>query len=328
MEKYAIYRYKFVDTYVTGNLFEKNYLDKSDKSDEKRKIWLDRLFGPQNTTFSMKKYNKNDAADLPCTVMAHTEQIVLIRLVNPKQVTVWQEEGTVYGGATNIDKRKIPSSPYIYVVIDCREGRNMIAVEIDKNVWRSTDDIANLLEVNINRHLEKLNRGFSILISPVLLPIDFIEHSYKLIKKNKLRVTKMTVFFTRGLIDPKVEEIIKKDAYLKDLVKRMFESRDVELTYNYPNGMRIIDRRSKMLEHFVMLIGSEQKKDAFRLRISYDDGTSYICGKDTRMEFMMDDAAFLGMLGIESLFPEQQMGFWLDNVASEIKRTENDTETK
>ena len=126
---------------------------------------------------------------------------------------------------------------------------------------------------------------------------------------------------------PKVEDIIKNDPYLKDMQRRMFEASSAECSYNYPNGMRILDGRTKMLEHFVMLIASEPN-GAFRLRISYADGSSYICGKDVRMEFQMNDVAFMGMLGIGNLFPEQEMGAWLDYVANEIEKQRNATTTE
>ena len=319
MEKYAIYRYSFTEKPVENDLFDEDSVEKTATSDEKRREWLDRLFGNKNAEFTIRKSHKIDAPQLPCKVIAHTEKIVLLRLVNPKQVTIWQESEAQPGVTSKIDKRKIPSSPFIYIVIDCREGKNLMAIEIDTNVWRSTDIIADLLSLNINMQLEGLNRGFGIKASPATLPIDFLEHSYRLIKKDKMKVTKLTIHFTRGKINPRIEEIIKNDAYLKDLYKRMFEARDAELTYNFPNGNRIVDGRSKMLEHFVMLIASEPNA-GFRISISYDDGSSYACGKDIRMEFLMNDTAFLGMLGVGCLFPEQSMGAWFDYVANEIRR--------
>ena len=128
----------------------------------------------------------------------------------------------------------------------------------------------------------------------------------------------MTVYFTHGLISPRVEEIIKNDAYLRELTGRMFEASNGEVTYNYPNGNRILDRRGNMLEHIVTLIGSEPN-GAFRLRMTYDDGTSYTCGKDVRIEFEMDEMAFMGMLGVGNLFPEQEIGAWFDDKALKIE---------
>lgn len=324
MDKYAIYSYKFVDVTREGELFKEKEETQSDSSEEKRKVWLDRLFGEKNTLFTVKKQNKNDADDLPCTVLAHCEKFVLLRLENPKHISVWiKKQPKTAGEAASINKQRLESNPYVFIIIDCRiESKCRIAINIDTNVWRSTDKVAELIQASINQKLNGLNRDFNIALKPMVLPIDFYEHSRRLIKKEHLAVTKFTVYFTRGLISPKIEEIIKKDAYLKELRKRMFESKSAELTYYDPNGLRILDQRSKMLEHFVMLVASSPS-DAFRLRISYEDGSTYICGKDVRMEFQMSPDTFLSLLGIGNLFPQNEIGAWFDFVNEEIERQKN-----
>ena len=326
MDKYAIYSYKFSDAPFEGNFLQGDEVVRPDTSEEHCREVIYALFGERNSEFVIKKLKKNSADTYPSIVMSRVERLVLLRLENPKEVTVWEKHTPPPGEAANIDKRKIPSNPYCYIIIDCRAGHNMIAIEIDSNVWRSTDIVAGLLQESINCKLEANSCGFKVKITPQVLPVDFLSLSRRLIKKDHLPVTKMTVYLTRGLINPKVEDIVKNDPYLKDMHRRMFEASSAECSYNYPNGMRIIDGRSRMLEHFVMLIGSEPS-GAFRLRLSYADGTSYICGKDVRMEFQMSEVAFWGMLGIGNLFPEQEMGAWLDYVANEIEKQRNATTT-
>ena len=327
MDKYAIYHYEFNDAQVEGNFLQGEVVKRPDTSEEQCREVLYSLFGERNSEFIIKKIKKNSADTYPSIVMSRAERLALLRLENPKEVTVWEKHNPSPGEAANIDKKKVPSNPFCYVIIDCRSGHNMIAVEIDSNVWRSTDIVAGLLQESINRKLEANSCGFSVVIKPQVLPVDFLSLSRRIIKKDRIPVTKMTVYLTRGLINPKVEDIVKNDPYLKDMEKRMFEASSAECSYNYPNGMRILDGRSKMLEHFVMLIGSDPS-GAFRLRLSYADGTSYICGKDVRMEFQMSDVAFMGMLGIGNLFPEQEMGAWLDHVANEIEKQRNATQTQ
>ena len=326
MDKYAIYYYKCKDAPVEGNFLHGITVVNPDTSEEHCREMIYALFGEKNAELIFKKMKKNSADTYPGIVMARAEGLVLLRVENPKEVTVWEKHTPSPGKAANIDKRKVPSNPYSFIVIDCRMGRNMIAIQVDSSVWRNTDLVADLIQENVNRKLEADGRGFAIEVNPQVLHIDFVTLSRRLIKKDRLPVTKMTVYLTRGLINPKVEDIVKNDPYLKDMHKRMFEASSAECSYNYPNGMRILDGRSKMLEHFVMLIGSEPS-GAFRLRLSYADGSSYICGKDVRMEFQMSDDAFLGMLGIGNLFPEHEMGAWLDHVANEIEKQRNATTT-
>lgn len=326
MDKYAIYYYKFKNAPVEGNFLKGTSVVSPDTSEEHCREMIYALFGEKNAELNFKKVKKNSADFYPGIVMARAEGLVLLRVENPKEVTVWEKHTSPPGKAANIDKRKVPSNPYSFIIIDCRSGHNMIAIQVDSSVWRNTDLVADLIQENVNRKLEADGRGFAIEVKPQVLHIDFVTLSRRLIKKDRMPVTKMTVYLTRGLINPKVEDIVKNDPYLKDMHKRMFEASSAECSYNYPNGMRILDGRSKMLEHFVMLIGSEPS-GAFRLRLSYADGSSYICGKDVRMEFQMSDDAFLGMLGIGNLFPEHEMGAWLDHVANEIDKQRNATIT-
>ena len=319
MDKYAFYSYSFKDVPFEENCFEEGQVTKLNTSTEHRIKMLDHLFGSKNTMFTVKKYRKHEADDLPSTVLAHPERLILLRVENPKEVKVWEKKASPPGEIASIKERKLPSNPFSLVIIDCREkGQCMIAIRIDSSAWRNTDTVAELLQDNINRKLKNLSLGFAITIEPILIEIDFVEHSRFLIKRKRIPVTKMTVYFTHGLINPRVEAIIKKDSYLRELTGRMFEAQHGEVTYNNPNGMRIIDKRGNMLEHIVLLIGSDPN-GAFRLRLSYADGTSYTCGKDIRMEFDMDEVAYMGMLGFGTIFPEQNMGAWFDRNALKIE---------
>ncbi len=329
MDRYAIYTYHFKDAPVEGDWTESTEVTRPDISDEQRRIWLDRLFGEKNNEFSMKKLNKHDADCYPCTVLAHPERIILLRLERPKVEKVWEKHESERGEAARIAERNIPSFPYIYILIDCREKcKGTIAISIDSNAWRSTDKVADLLKENIDRLLASLSRGFIIKIKPELLQLDFVSHSRRLIKKQRLSVKKMTIYFTRGMINPKVEEIINGDTFIKGLLKRMYQAQHGELTLWGPEGDRIIDGRSSVFEHLVMLVGSDPQAEPFRLSMSYSDGSTYSCGKDIRMEFQMDDMAFMSLFGEGSLFPEHEMGAWFDGVAKQIEEQRNAEQSK
>lgn len=329
MDKYAIYSYYFKDAPVEGDCFQGEQVTRPDTSNDYRRKMLDHLFGNKNTLFTMKKYNKNDADDYPCTVLAHPERFVLLRIENPKEVTIYEKHEAQRGEAARIDERRLPSNPYIYVIIDCRDGCGCkMAISIDSSAWRSTDKVAELILENVNRQLQSLSRGFGIKIKPELMQIDFVSHSRNLIKKKRLGVNRMTIYFTRGMINPKVEEIVKDDPFIKRLMRSMYEAQHGELTLYNPDSSKILANNARTLEHLVTLVGSDPVSEPFRLKMSYSDGSTYSCGKDIRMEFKMDETAFMAMLGEGSLFPEHEIGAWFDGVTRDIEEQRNAEQSK
>ena len=329
MDKYAIYTYSFKDAPVEGDCFQGEQVVSPDTSENHRRKILDMLFGNKNNLFSMKKYNKNDADDYPCTVLGHPERFVLLRIERPKTEKIFEKHESQRGEAARIDERYVPSFPYIYVVIDCREGCGCrMAISIDSSAWRSTDKVAELVQENVNRKLESLSRGFCIKVKPELMQLDFVSHSRNLIKKKRLGVTKMTIYFTRGMINPKVEGIVKEDPFIKRLMRSMYEAQHGKLTLYNPDSSKILANNARTLEHLVTLVGSDPVSEPFRLKMSYSDGSTYSCGKDIRMEFRMDEMAFMAMLGEGSLFPEHEIGAWFDGVTRDIEEQRNAEQSK
>lgn len=114
MDKYAIYTYSFTDAPVEGDWTKGNEVTRPESSDEHRRAMLDQLFGRQNTLFTMKKQNKSDADDYPCTVLGHPERFVLLRIERPKTEKIFEKHESQRGEAARIDERYLPS--YIYML--------------------------------------------------------------------------------------------------------------------------------------------------------------------------------------------------------------------
>lgn len=326
MDKYAMFTYRFTRPSQKDLIFEGDASGEEDLSDETRRKRLDALFGEENTEFRVYKTNKSDADNYPCTVLFHTDRIVLLRLVNPKYVPYYKVKPTTDGRISDIDKTKILSSPYIYIVIDCREGREAIAMSINNDAWRDLERVAAFVQESINNKLDLLKLGFNVVLIPQKIHRDFIDYSRELIKKRKLSVTKMTFYFTGGTINPELEAIIKGDGYLSTLLNK-YVSKHCEVSYSNPETRDLLDGRSRTLEHIVTLVCSDPLSEAFRLRISYDDGTTLVCGKALRMVYEMDEMTFESMRGFRSLFPEQEIGAWLDCVMDNIKEERNAAKT-
>ena len=329
MDKYAIYTYSFTDAPIEGDWTKGSIVSLPKLSDDHRRAILDQLFGRQNTLFTIKKYNKSDADDYPCTVLAHPERFILLRIERPKEERIFEKHESLRGEAARIDERRLPSFPYIFVIMDCREGCGCkIAISVDSSAWRSTDKVAELIQDNVNRQLEDLSRGFGIKITPELMKLDFVSHSRNLIKKKRLGVDKMTIYFTRGMINPKVEEVIKDDPFIKRLLRSMLDAQHGQLTLYGPDSKQILAQNARILSHIVTLVASDPVSEPFRLKMDYSDGSSFSCGKDIRMEFRMDALVFGAMFGEGSLFPEHEIGAWFDGVTKQIEEQRNAEHSK
>ena len=312
-KKYSFYTYDFEPGSSQGDLYDGNQ-PFGEQSEKHRRSLFEFLFGKSGALFNIRN------GDYPCTVMAHNDGIVMLRVERPRNVPLYiKEELQQTGVIPRIDKEKRPSNPYNYVIVDFREGRNLVAISIDGDAWRDTNTVANMLRESVNAQFDALNRDMHIVLQPLMFNRDFVEYSRYLIKKKQRRVTKMTFYFTGGKINPEMEAIIKKDGYLSGLKNRSFKSRHTEISYIDPDSRAIARKNSSTLEHFVMLVMSEPDSDAFRLRITYDDGTTLNCGKQNKFEYEMPEDVFDSIFGFGSMFPEQNIGAWLDRAKEAVE---------
>lgn len=313
MQKYSFYTYEFEPGSPQNDLYDENrpFVEQSEKY---RRDLFEFLFGNSSALFKIK----ND--DYPCMVMTHNDGIVMLRVERPRNIPLYIKEKLQQKGVIpRIDKQTRESNPFNYIIIDFREGRNLIAISIDGDAWRDTNTVANMFRESVNKKFDALNQDMHIVLQPLMFNRDFVEYSRYLIKKKQRRVTKMTFYFTGGKINPEMEAIIKKDNYLKGLKNRCFKSQHTEISYIDPDSLAIARKNSNTLEHFVMLVMSEPDSDAFRLRMSYDDGTTLNCGKQNKFEYEMPVEVFESILGYDFLFPEQKIGAWLDRAREAVE---------
>ena len=162
--------------------------------------------------------------------------------------------------------------------------------------------------------------GVNIEILSKMQTRDFWDYSRFRIKKEKRQVKKMTIYFAAGTINPKIESIIKSTPYLKNLTRELWHGSRGEVTIYDPEGTSIIDKRKHILENLVTLIGSNMEKNGFGLRMSYDDGIAFTCGKDVRAEFPLDySLLYKFQMGTKQLNDEYEIEYWLDWVVEQTK---------
>lgn len=331
MDIYALYTYNFCPAKaVQGDFFisqdVKVNLETKDKN-----LLLDRLFGERNTDVRIQRMKKRGAgADkFPCKVLAHGKgRVVWLRLENEKIKRMWiKRESTTSQEPEIINKENIAENPFSHIFLDCREGKNLIAIMKENDAWRNTDVEAQLLQESLNLLMQNAGYGFGINIVPVTVTKDYWEYNRHLILKDKLRVKKMTIYFGAGTLDPRVMEYINQTPILKRLLKEVWEAKRGKLELEDPLGQSIFDKRKRDIKNIIELISSNLTSDVFGISLAYENGQEVVCGKDVRLMFPMNADTF-SMLFSQNLFGEYKINDWLNRAVEYIKNQKDETPTK
>lgn len=322
MDNYALYTFSFCPVQaVQINLFIPQDV-KVDMTTKDKNLWLDRIFGGRNTDVRIQRMKKrNDGADkFPCKVLDHGGRVVWLRLENEKIRRMWvKRQSNTPQDPDPISQEYIAENPYSYIFLDCREGKNLIAIMKSNDAWRNTDVEAMLLQESLNLLMQSLGYGFGIKIEPITVKKDYWDYNRQLILKDKLRVKKLTIYFGAGTLDPRILEYINQTPILKRLLKEMWEARRGKLELEDPSGHSIFDKRKRDIKNIIELITSNMTSDAFGLSLAYaDGGPEVVCGKDVRLMFPMEADTF-SMLFSQNLFGEYQINNWLDGAVEYVK---------
>lgn len=332
MDSYGLYTYDFCPiSSVQGNLFGSKDV-KLDMSTKDKNLWLDHLFGGRNTEVRIQHMRKNgEGADkYPCKVLAHGGRVVWLRLENEKMRSLWVKRKSASSSEPEtISKEDVAENPYSHIFLDCREGKNLIAIMKENDAWRNTDVAARLLQESLNMWMQDLGYGFGIVIHPVTVSKDFWDYNRHLILKEKRKVKKMTIYFGAGSMDPQVLEYIQQIPILKRLLKEMWNAKSGKLELNDPLGSSIVDERKRDFRNIINLIGSNLTSDTFGVSLAYDNGEEIVCGKGVKLMYPMDADTF-SMLYSTSIFGEYNINEWLDKAVDYIKEQKDGTaaETK
>ena len=338
---YAIYSYKFIETNEEGDWTQGEQVTVTDI--DAAQDWFYRLFGNTQTLFPVQKGEGESAKKYTCEVYGNDHRIVALRLLNIKEQSYWKLVENPNDPMGKLVKELLESTPCTYVILDCRKGQNIIAVKVETDAWRNTDTVCELMEKNINLHLESLGRGFRIKLYTKLESHDFLDYSNRRIKKDGRTIKKMTIRFRTGQLNPVIEAMVKNSPYLKGLFDRInkYEGASGELTLNQPMGAKLLDRRRHDIENFIALIASDPK--GYSMDWTFDDNVMLRYGKDSIYELLMNPEGSLELfhLGRKAepavqleMFNETQdtdsnkylLEGWLDKVAEETKKM-NDAET-
>ena len=310
MAIYAIYKFKLspFSCVTEGNLpFSEPPADSSNKTNDVNLLLNQYL---RDLT------RQNEVEKFSLTMLSQQGRVTLLRMEKPETL----EQYAKMPQTGEINKLFLPSYPYTYVVVDCREGKKMIAINTDNDAWRNTDTAANLLKKSLNELMKSKEVAYTIDIQPEGFPRDFWEYNSYLIKVLRKKPKKLSIYLTNGLGDSKIEALFKRKRYIGTLLKETFGSKRSRHDYYDPDGSQIISKHGKTtLEQLAVIITSEIVRDSFGLSMTYEGGVVVSCGKDVRAEYDMKYDTFLSMTHV-NLFGQSEIEDWLDGVVDKIKR--------
>lgn len=308
MDKYAIYRYELTrldgiqGDWTQGNEVVAPAMEHAYEN-------FEHVFGEKGTEVRMQVELKSGGGKkFPCTVMAHERNIILLRLANVKNVSIYESQKTD-GLIPPIEKKQYESNPYKYILIDNRPGKAQMAVEIETEAWNNTKTVSHLLQENLNRELKKF--GLAIKILPKLQKSDFWSYvDYR--KKYEHRcIKRMTFNFPNAKIRPEIETAVGLSNHLKslmELVNRLGGAQG-ELSLQSPAKDYLIKRKQADIKNIVALCASAE----YSLSVTFDDDVTYRCNEYIRAEFPMDNAALDDFkIGQTATLLEYGIEHWLD----------------
>ena len=257
MDIYALYTYEYCPVEAVQGDFFISRDEIIDINTEDKNLWLDRLFGDRNADVRIQRMKKRGAgADkFPCKVLAHGKgRVVWLRLENEKIRHLWMKfpSSTPHDPET-ISQEPIAENPFSYIFLDCREGKNLIAIMKENDAWRNTDVAAHIVEESLNLLMQNVGYRFGIRIKPVTVTKDYWDYNRQLILKDKRRVKKLTIYFGSGKLDPRVTDYINHTPILKRLQKEMWEAKRGKLELDDPFGPSIVDGRKRDLKNIIKL---------------------------------------------------------------------------
>lgn len=331
---YAIYAYKFIEQNDEGDWTQGIEVKQADTSLAQDTLYG--LFGHINSNFIVQNPEKDGTKEYICKVYGNDHRIVALRLQNDKDEYYWVDEIDPNDPMGQVVKKRVKSRPATFVIIDCRPGCNIIAIKVEKEAWRNTDNVRDIMENSINRHLENGSKGFRVRLTTKMYDRQFYIYSKYRIKKEGRTLKSMTITLKTGDLNPKIEALVNGNRYVKQLFKLIAKySISGEIKLDKPTGDKLITRCRRDMETLIAIVGSNPLD--YALDVTFDDNMTLHCGKDIRAELKMDPEGALELFHIGEkakqegelhLFDDSKnvdkskylLEGWLDYVAEEAKK--------
>lgn len=280
---------------------------------------FERIFGKKGTVVRVQKEKKRgEGADkFPCHVLAHDHNIILLRLENVKNVTVYESHPTA-GPIPHIEKKQYESNPPCFIIIDNRQGKAQMAIEIDTAAWSKTNLVRDLLQENLNRELEPF--GLAVKIWSKMQKSDYWNYVTYRQRKEGRGIKKMTFHFPNAKIRPSIETTIGLSSHLKTLMELInsLGAGQGELSIQPPTNDYLLKKKLADIKKMVALCASSE----YSLSVTFDDDITYRCNENLRAELPMNIPSALNDFenGQMNTFFEYDIERWLDWVVEQTEK--------
>ena len=326
MDKYAIYKFELHKQQGSQGDWTKGEQMVAPQMEHAYENF-ERVFGKKGTTIRIQKEKKRgEGADkFPCYVLAHDHNIILLRLENVKNVTVYESHQTA-GPIPNNEKKQYESNPPCYVIIDNRQGIAQIAIEIDTAAWSKTNLVRDILQENLNRELEPF--GLAIKIWSKMQKSDYWNYVTYRQKEEGRGIKKMTFRFPNAKIRPSIETTIGLSNHLKTLMELInsLGAGQGELSIQPPTDDYLLKKKLADIKKMVALCASSE----YSLSVTFDDDITYRCNEYLRAELPMNMPKAISDFEngqINTLF-EYDIEFWLNWVVEQTEKYQDAEQIK
>ena len=318
MEKYAIYKYEI----KRRDTFQSNLLQGDEVATPKMEHAyenFEHVFGGKGVEVRMQKEKKGGGGGdtFPCHVMAHEDNIILLRIENVKSGSYFELQRTSSPIPT-VETKHYDSYPPIFIVIDNRPNKAQIAIEIDTAAWRKTDVVRDIIQESLNRDLGEI--GLSIEIRSKMQKSDYWGYVTQRQKKEGHGIKKMTFSFPNAKIKPSIETSIGLSNHLKKLMELInsLGAAQGELSIQPPANDYLQKKKLADIKNMVALCASSD----YSLCVTFDDDITYRCNEYIRAELPLTFPSALTNFenGQKTLLFNYEIEQWLDWV---VEQTEN-----
>lgn len=260
------------------------------------------------------KEPKTGDKTLPNTILRNHNKVTLLRLNNPENVNIYNEDGS------KISQESLPLS---YIVIDNRQGIGQMAIQMKTEAWTDPDTVAGLLEGNLNRILKDQGTGLEIEIRHKWLPTKFFEHIKKKRKDENLIVKHLSFEFTNPEFETPIETAVETSGHLNQLMKMLSQlgGAKCKLQVDAPKKKELIKRKLRDIKQMVSLVAS----NGYTLKVTFSDKSTYTCNEGILADFDMAENIVSNFKDgwKHSLF-EFELFHWLDEKRKETKDYKDD----
>lgn len=331
MDKYAIYSYELSKSVASEGMLPNP--DEIDVNESEFYKCFETLFAEQRgAEVKIQHVNGTNTAatKYPCQVMYHRDNVIILRLEREKNVSVWEKKET---GAPveNINKTKKPSNPFCYIVIDNCADNRIIAIQINREAWKDTNQVRDLLQESFNDLLHINHSRISLTIKTMMQPTKFWDYVNRRRKIDRVDIKSLTFSFYNHRRRPgfEIESVLSSKwphyTSFMEMIDR-WGGDEGEITLNASKSGALLRRRSADVKHLIELCVSSD----YGLRITFTDNISYNCNQNMRAEYPLDKEINFDLVDKDygDLFGNKTLLVWLNEIKLFCASYENIEEIK